>query len=124
MAKQLYGYGSSYGGPGLSSAYASRAGGGEQYLADGSLVGSSRYLGPDLSMVESAQYVVTERSPSPYLSQNESLNYSASQVAGAEGYSSGKYSGGIGGASMPSLYSQFGVMDSSLLPGMKRSSEG
>ncbi|MQL75620.1 hypothetical protein Taro_008002 [Colocasia esculenta] len=118
MANHLYGYGSSYGGPGLTSSYSSRLGGAEAYIPESSFVGSARYMGSDpLSAMDSTKYSVLEgSSASPYLNQSDALKLSASQIAGVEGYSSSKLSG--------AMYSQLGAsMNLSLIPGAKRPSE-
>uniref|UniRef100_A0A1D1Z012 Zinc finger CCCH domain-containing protein 37 n=1 Tax=Anthurium amnicola TaxID=1678845 RepID=A0A1D1Z012_9ARAE len=116
MANHLYRYGSSYGGPGLPSTYSSRVGGGDAYLSDPSLVGSSRYLSSDpFSAADTAKFSTLETSPSsPYLSR----------FATMEGYSSSKISGGMGATSVPSVFSKYGAsLNSSLLSGTKRHSE-
>ncbi|KAF8412617.1 hypothetical protein HHK36_000586 [Tetracentron sinense] len=134
MANQLYGHNSSYGGPGISTLYQSRLTPGSAqnpYLSDSSLFGSSRYYSSDPHFsTDSLNYSVDDRGASMFLSQNDGLRYSVSDIGGTggtAGFSVSRIPGGIGASAAataaPTSLSQASWSGVDFGAGMKRPTE-
>ncbi|KAL5989913.1 Zinc finger CCCH domain-containing protein [Asimina triloba] len=112
MANPLYGYGSSYGGSGLSSVYSSRLSSGsanDPYLSEESPIRPSRYLSSDpLSANESSKtkYSVLDRG-SIFRNQSDGSRFSGSEIGGTGSLTASRVAAWAGINSYGGLESSF-----------------